>query len=690
MSHIYDQRKRPQKQSKAEPERTAAPGPDLSALMTGAALPSAAQKGRSIDLDAAIKAKMEHAFGDLSAVKFYESPAVGQAGAEAIAQGNEIAFAPCMTDFSTRSGQERLGHELSHVMSQRSGQVRGAGFLVNPSLEARADREGALAAAGEGVYTGPVTSALSSAGPGPAAGGAMQAKRGWGRSRKKRSNRQQSQQPILQPPRQEQPNQTISHYQDNILQPMVPHPRRKPNRGAAVIPKNLPKLIDNDGNDLSGVNKTGGIPKLRSKKNPSKPTFIDDDGNDLSLTQSNHSIPENIISNDIIPNDDTGSNNIISSNDIIPTGDTISDNIISNSNEITNDISSGNTINEINQINTINKINEPKSSFLTTDLSKIDRTKGLKPSLLKKDESESTAPPEIKKTFARLSEKYKMGYRQQWDQSLHRPAGKDKIDKNGKLVKDTPVKFTGLVPSRIFANMESHWGRGRGFTMKPEEIEEMFDNLMAPHKASPEELAEEMEDAEKTKNMKWPEKRAYRQKMKNIRKPHPVTVSEEANQKFDKGIMTYKKILYDDLLHLEKKYGTLMTQMHPEDVLPQLDEDDYKAEMASNQDVIQMELYGKQYFDPKNKEDQHFHNLNQYYTSVGNTYNGYKAMLAGGALDTMNPKQISAYMEEQVTDALETEDKINGPRMNEKELMRYLKDSKKLPKRKKRAFGRFK
>jgi|GEM_PF-6803878 len=138
--------------------------------MSGAAKPTAAQKGRSIDLDGAIRAKMEHAFGDLSAVKLYESQAVGDAGAEAIARGNEIAFAPGMADFSTRSGQERLGHELSHVMSQRSGAVRGAGFLANSALEARADREGAMAAAGEQVYTGPVTHA-------PAVAGPMQAKR---------------------------------------------------------------------------------------------------------------------------------------------------------------------------------------------------------------------------------------------------------------------------------------------------------------------------------------------------------------------------------------------------------------------------------------------------------------------------------------------------------------------------------
>ena len=177
MSHIYDQRKRPQGPQSAPPEPAAAPGPSMDALMAGTARPTAEQKGRSIDLDAAMKAKMEHAFGDLSNLKLYESRAVGEAGAEAIAQGNEIAFAPGMANFSTRSGQERLGHELSHVMSQRSGAVRGAGFLANSALEAQADREGAMAAAGEQVYTGPVTHAISDASPSPSVAGPMQAKR---------------------------------------------------------------------------------------------------------------------------------------------------------------------------------------------------------------------------------------------------------------------------------------------------------------------------------------------------------------------------------------------------------------------------------------------------------------------------------------------------------------------------------
>ena len=146
--------------------------------MNGSAQPTAAQKGRPINLDAAIKVKMENAFGDLSGVKLYESPAVGEAGAEAVARGNEIAFAPGMTDFSSRTGQERLGHELSHVMSQRSGLVRGRGFLADASLEAQADREGAMAAAGEQVYSGPVTTAISGASPAPASAAPMQAKCG--------------------------------------------------------------------------------------------------------------------------------------------------------------------------------------------------------------------------------------------------------------------------------------------------------------------------------------------------------------------------------------------------------------------------------------------------------------------------------------------------------------------------------
>ena len=120
---------------------------------------------------------MENAFGDLSTIKLYKSQAVADAGAQAVAQRNNIAFAPGETDFSTRRGQKLLGHELSHIKSQARGEVTGSGFLNDRTMEARADREGAMAAAGEQVYSGPVTGTMSTAAPSLGMAAPMQASR---------------------------------------------------------------------------------------------------------------------------------------------------------------------------------------------------------------------------------------------------------------------------------------------------------------------------------------------------------------------------------------------------------------------------------------------------------------------------------------------------------------------------------
>ena len=148
----------------------------IESLRRGESAPSAADKGHRIDLPEAMRAKMESSFGmDLSAVKLYESQMAAEAGTNAVAQGNEIMFAPGKADFVSQSGQELLGHELSHIASQARGEVRGGGFLMDHGLEARADREGAMAARGETVYSGPVTGTLSNATPSAAVAGPMQA-----------------------------------------------------------------------------------------------------------------------------------------------------------------------------------------------------------------------------------------------------------------------------------------------------------------------------------------------------------------------------------------------------------------------------------------------------------------------------------------------------------------------------------
>ena len=65
-----------------------------------------------------MREKMEGAFGmDLSGVMLYENRAVADAGAEAVAKGRNIAFAPGRLDFSSTRGQALLGHEISHVAS---------------------------------------------------------------------------------------------------------------------------------------------------------------------------------------------------------------------------------------------------------------------------------------------------------------------------------------------------------------------------------------------------------------------------------------------------------------------------------------------------------------------------------------------------------------------------------------------
>ncbi len=171
MSQIYADRKRTK--AKVLPTESEAPASPLDALRSGAAAPTAEQMGHRVDLPDAMRAKMENAFGaDLSAVKLYESQAVADAGANAVAQGANIAFAPGMLDFSSYGGQALLGHEISHVVSQARGEVTGGGFLNDHALEARADREGAMAAAGESVAM--PTAAMSSV-TAAAAAGPMQA-----------------------------------------------------------------------------------------------------------------------------------------------------------------------------------------------------------------------------------------------------------------------------------------------------------------------------------------------------------------------------------------------------------------------------------------------------------------------------------------------------------------------------------
>ena len=104
-----------------------------------------------------VRGKMENSFGaDFSGVNIHtNSLQAKEIGALAYTQGSDVHFAPGQYNPDTQSGQELLGHELTHVVQQREGrvepttQVNGMPVNDNHGLENEADTLGAKAAAGE-------------------------------------------------------------------------------------------------------------------------------------------------------------------------------------------------------------------------------------------------------------------------------------------------------------------------------------------------------------------------------------------------------------------------------------------------------------------------------------------------------------------------------------------------------------
>lgn len=102
-----------------------------------------------------VREKMEGSFGaSFSDVRVHVGGQAPSVGAQAYTSGSHLHFAPGRYDPSSTSGQALLGHELAHVVQQRSGgvtapQAKGAPINANASLESQADSAGARAAAGK-------------------------------------------------------------------------------------------------------------------------------------------------------------------------------------------------------------------------------------------------------------------------------------------------------------------------------------------------------------------------------------------------------------------------------------------------------------------------------------------------------------------------------------------------------------
>lgn len=122
-----------------------------------------------------VQAKMENSFGtDFSGVNIHEnSSSATDMGALAYTQGNDVHFAPGQFKPESQGGQELIGHELTHVVQQREGNIKpttevgGMGVNNDASLENEADVKGKQAAqakfaGGEGGGFSPASAASSS------------------------------------------------------------------------------------------------------------------------------------------------------------------------------------------------------------------------------------------------------------------------------------------------------------------------------------------------------------------------------------------------------------------------------------------------------------------------------------------------------------------------------------------------
>jgi Domain of unknown function (DUF4157) len=109
-------------------------------------------RGSGQPLPEPIQKKMEGFFNTSFAdVRVHVGPEASSIGALAFTHGTDLYFAPGQYNPQSTQGQQLLGHELTHVVQQRTGRVRnplgtGVAVVQDPALEAEAERMGLRAA----------------------------------------------------------------------------------------------------------------------------------------------------------------------------------------------------------------------------------------------------------------------------------------------------------------------------------------------------------------------------------------------------------------------------------------------------------------------------------------------------------------------------------------------------------------
>ena len=164
--------------------------------------------GRSLDLPDTLRSRVRTQFGlNMDSLRVKESAQVADLGANAMAQGNIISFAPGVFNPNTSSGQEIIGHELHHITEQARGlgsNIEGSNIHYNPSSESASDAAGRAFATGfaqgEGAGFAPsVTPVAASAAPVQGKGIRSFLSKIFGQKRRQRQNQVPGDQPGGQP-----------------------------------------------------------------------------------------------------------------------------------------------------------------------------------------------------------------------------------------------------------------------------------------------------------------------------------------------------------------------------------------------------------------------------------------------------------------------------------------------------------
>ncbi|MCR5278993.1 MAG: hypothetical protein K6E19_06090 [Lachnospiraceae bacterium] len=144
---------------------------------------------------------------------------------------------------------------------------------------------------------------------------------------------------------------------------------------------------------------------------------------------------------------------------------------------------------------------------------------------------------------------------------------------------------------------------------------------------------------------------------------------KQADATVDSGMMDYKKILYRSLKRAEATYGTMGSQMHPEDFLRQIGPEFY-GHFAMLQDTEQMMVNAPHLFDFENsEEDKDFKRLSDYYNNVFTGLNQYaNGSLEGEMMGTGINSGVD-FAEREFNNADATG--IGGPSMNPKAQTKY-------------------